>query len=180
MKGIVFVKFVEMVESAFSVDMAGRMVEESQLPSGGVYTAVGTYDHHELKTMLGVLSRLTREPPEALLRRYGRFLFGEFFRLYPGVFEGIGSSMDFVAGVESVIHVEVRKLYPDAELPSFEVIEHTPDRLEIIYRSERHLAELARGLIEACIDHFNDGIDLEQSPVDGAGDPVRFVLARRQ
>ncbi len=48
MKGIVFTEFLEMVEEKFSPELADRIVEEAELPSGGVYTTVGTYNHGEM------------------------------------------------------------------------------------------------------------------------------------
>jgi len=52
------------------------------------------------------------------------------------------------------IHVEVRKLYPDAELPTFTCDTSTPGRLTMLYRSSRPFADLAEGLIAGCIAHF--------------------------
>lgn len=181
MKGIVFTKFIEMVETEFSVDLADEMIESSDLPSGGSYTAVGTYDHNEMVAMLVTLSRLTGRPVPELLRAYGRYLFKQFAVLYPVFFEGVTSSIDFVARIEDVIHVEVRKLYPDAELPRFEVVEFTPDRLEIIYRSDRHLGDLALGLVEECIVHFGEAesVTVERRDLDQPEAPVCFVLTRR-
>jgi hypothetical protein len=41
----------------------------------------------------------------------------------------------------------VRKLYADAELPSFKVKQRTPTQLLLEYRSPRRLGHLAEGLI---------------------------------
>jgi len=41
MKGIVFTEFLEMVENKFSPELADRIIEGAEVPSGGVYTAVG-------------------------------------------------------------------------------------------------------------------------------------------
>ncbi|MBU3005056.1 heme NO-binding domain-containing protein [Paraglaciecola arctica] len=34
-----------MVESVFSIDVLEEIIEKSDLPNRGAYTAVGTYDH---------------------------------------------------------------------------------------------------------------------------------------
>jgi len=44
MKGIIFTEFLEMVEDRFSPEIADRIIEAADLPSGGAYTAIGTYD----------------------------------------------------------------------------------------------------------------------------------------
>jgi len=180
MKGIVFTKFLEMVEDTWSSDFADQLVESVDLPSGGSYTAVGTYDHREMVALVTRLSEMSGTPVPDLLKAYGRYLFGQFAILYPGFFEGMGSSLDFVASIESVIHVEVRKLYPDAELPRFDVLEQTPDLLVIRYQSDRHLGDLAEGLLESCIVHFQETGQVElqrEDAADGSG-AITFTLRR--
>jgi hypothetical protein len=181
MKGIVFTKFIEMMETTWSVDFAEQIIEESDLPTGGVYTAVGTYDHREIVTMVLKLSERTETPVPELLRAFGNFLFGQFTKLYPSFLIGQTSAIDFVASIESVIHVEVRKLYPDAELPKFDVREHRPDYLEIVYQSDRHLGDLAQGLMEAAVSHFGeDGkICVEKEELSEPGDPICFRMIRQ-
>ncbi len=182
MKGIVFTKFLEMVEESYSVDFAEQMIEAVDLPSGGAYTAVGTYDHTEMVSLLVQLSKMTGRTVPDLLNAYGKYLFGQFAKLYPGFFEGVDSSIAFVARIEDVIHVEVKKLYPDAELPKFDVIEHTPDCLKILYKSDRHLGDLAEGLIDSCIAHFGERetVSLKRENLTDPGAPVCFTLTRHQ
>ena len=52
MKGIVFTEFLEMVEDRFSLDMVDDLIDDCDLPSGGVYTAVGTYSHEEIVALV--------------------------------------------------------------------------------------------------------------------------------
>ena len=47
-KGIIFTAFIEMVESTFYLEMADDIIVASDLPSGGRYSGVGTYDHAEI------------------------------------------------------------------------------------------------------------------------------------
>lgn len=178
MKGIVFTKFIEMVEEKFSMDTAEDMIEACQLPNGGAYTSVGTYDHREMVTLLVQLSKMTDVPVPDLLRAYGNYLFGEFARLYPVFFEGITSSLVFAGQIDEVIHVEVMKLYPDAQLPRFETLSKSDDELKIVYRSDRHLGDLAEGLLEVCIVHFGEGesVRLRRENLQEPGDPVCFTM----
>jgi len=180
MKGVVFTEFLEMVESEFSNDLADELIETCDLPSGGVYTAVGTYDHTEIVTLVVRLSELTGKEAPELIHHFGVYLFGRFAVLYPKFMEGHDSAMDFLEGIESIIHAEVRKLYPDAQLPRFDVERVNKDKLIMIYSSERHLGDLAHGLIEQCIVHFEDSINVEREPVNDAPDsPVRFILTTK-
>ena len=72
MKGIVFTEFLELVESKWGADMVDDLIDSNDLESGGVYTAVGTYDFKEMQALLGTLSERTGIPPADLLKEYPR------------------------------------------------------------------------------------------------------------
>ena len=147
MKGIIFTEFFELVETAFSIDIAEEMLDLADPESGGIYTAVGNYNHNELVSMVGHLSQLTGVSTKDLIMTFGEHLFSRFTVMYPEMFSGTATVFDFIESVEGVIHVEVRKLYPDAELPTI-ATERTPDgRLNLVYRSPRQLGDVAAPLI---------------------------------
>jgi hypothetical protein len=179
MKGIVFTEFIEMVESRFSLEMAERIIAAARLPSGGAYTAVGTYDHGEMWSLAVELSKATDTPVPQLMRIYGEYLFGRFAVLHPRWLGDVKSAFDLLQSLDSVIHVEVCKLYPDAELPHFEVVERTPGCLVLLYASTRHFADLAEGLMHACAGHFGEAIDIARETLPAqSGSRVRFTLTR--
>ena len=83
-------------------------------------------------------------------------------------------------GIESIIHTEVQKLYPDAELPYFEVDQQSPEKLVLIYHSARHLEDLAEGLIDGCITYFGCNICLERENVTNGDDyNTMFTLTKK-
>jgi hypothetical protein len=180
MKGIVFTEFLELVETAFSPDMVDRIIADSLLPSGGAYTAVGTYDGAEMGQLVGALSKATATPAGELLEIFGRHLFGRFVTLYPAFFAGCRSSFDFLPTVGEHIHFEVRKLYPDAELPTITATQIDADTMDVVYQSPRCMAKLARGLIEGCIAHFREAMSISEADRSGgAGATVAFTLRRQ-
>ena len=180
MKGILFTQFLEMVEERYSPAIADRILLAAQLPSGGAYTAVGTYDHGEIWSLVIELSRQINIPVPDLFRTYGEYLFVHFVRIYPHCLGAATSTFDVLQGLNNVVHREVCRLYPDAELPRFDVVERTPSQMTLIYESARHFADLAEGLIRACACHFGQVIALtrESLGADG-GSRVRFTLALR-
>jgi len=84
-------------------------------------------------------------PVPDLFRAYGEYLFGHFVAAYPHCLGSAASAFDVLQGLDSMIHREVCRLYPDAELPRFDVIERTPHQMTLIYQSARHFADLAEG-----------------------------------
>lgn len=163
MKGIVFSEFIEMVEDQFSPEVADEIIMAADLPSGGMYTAVGTYAHTEMLDLVAGLSKKTDIPAGDLVSAFGKYLFGRFSELYPGFFEGVNSSFEFLMQIEDHVHIEVRKLYPEAELPTFKTNLLDANTLEMIYQSRRPFADLAKGLILGCALHYGEEIIIEEN-----------------
>ncbi len=177
MKGVVFTELLAMVEETFGLDMVDDIIERSELPSGGVYTAVGTYDHQEAVSLVVSLSEISGMEVPALLKAFGKYLFGSLAKAYPTFLDGASDPLDFLEGVESYIHVEVRKLYPDAELPEFECSRpYSQSELHMVYRSGRHFEDLCEGLIEGSLEHFKSDAKVERSKLEDGRE--LFVISR--
>ena len=87
MKGIVFTEFLDMVESAYSADLVDDIIEDADLESGGVYTAVATYPHQEMVALVTALCQRTGLGMPDALKGFGHYLFGRFHALYPQFFQ---------------------------------------------------------------------------------------------
>lgn len=177
MKGVVFTEFLGMVEQTFSADMVDDIIDDARLSSGGAYTAVGTYPHDEMVAMVVALSNRSGLPVPDLVRAFGQHLFGRFVHAYPSFFDGVTDTFQFLAGIEDIIHAEVLKLYPDAELPRFDVEHHDDRSLTLLYHSPRHFEDLAEGLILGSIDHFGQQIRLVRD-ASASDHGQRFHLER--
>jgi hypothetical protein len=175
MKGVVFTEFLDMVRTAHSDDLLDAVLEEAAPANGGAYTSVGTYDHQEMARLVVAYAKHAQTTPPAALRAFGTYLLGRFHERFPQFF-AVDGVFSFLATVERVIHVEVRKLYPDAELPELTVIARDDAAMTLLYRSSRHLEDLAEGLILGAIAHFGERLRVERQP--GGPEGVRFRLVR--
>lgn len=180
MLGMVFTELLEMVEQQWSPAVADALLAEVESDTGGAYTAVGNYPYAELDALVGALARHSGLSRAALLQAFGQYLFGRFLSLYPTMFASKGDCFTLLASVDNHVHREVHKLYPAAELPTFTVREHSPQRLILEYHSARPLADLAEGLIRAAMAHYREPLQLQRtdlnSPTGAAG--AVFELTR--
>ena len=181
MKGIVFTEFLDLVEEKFGLEVADKIIEQSDLSTGGAYTAIGTYDHAELVQLVVRLSEETDIEVGALVKVFGEYLFGRLVASHPVFLEGITSAEEMLRKVHDVIHVEVKKLYPKAELPAFKCSDAPDGRLNMDYESPRGFGDLAEGLMTGCASHFGEEIDIEREDTSGgAGTSIRFTLGFRK
>lgn len=179
MLGVVFTELLEMVEDKFSMDMVDTILDQADPESGGSYTAVGKYNSDEILKLVSALSEHSGIPVADLVRAFGKHLFGRLALGHPEAIAGLSCSFDLLEHIESRIHTEVRKLYPNAELPRIHSTRHSPTRLTMEYSSTRPLAVLALGLIEGCAEHFGESLSITHSDTsDGAGTSAVFEIER--
>lgn len=180
MLGMVFTEFLEMVEQRFSPELADQMLCETPLANNGAYTAVGYYPYEEMQALVTTLARLTGSSVSMLVQVYGEHLFQRFVELYPQMLQHCHDAFSLLASVDGHVHQEVHKLYPQAQLPTFETTEHTAQRLVLIYRSSRGLADLAEGLIRGCIRHYGEAIRIHREDLPSAAgvSATRFEMTR--
>lgn len=164
MKGIVFNEFEELVEEKFGDDMLDDIIDDchEHLPSGGAYTTVSTYDHNELVHLVTALSARTKIPVPDLVTVFGHHLAQVFAKKFPTFFAECEDCFSFFKKIDDHIHVEVHKLYPDAELPKFSYQHHSDKQFTLIYESSRHFADLATGLLEGVAKHYGDVISINK------------------
>ncbi len=179
MKGIVFTEFLEMVEKEFGIELLDRIIAKSNLPSGGSYTAVGTYDFFEMQSLIINLSKETGIPVQDLIYAYGRYFFQVLTWHHPNIFAMYPSALEMLASIESHIHVEVRKLYPGAELPTFKIAKQEENFLEIHYFSARSMYMFARALMEKTFEHYDTAYKIDLELLKENGSQVKFKIYKQ-
>ena len=165
MKGVVFTELLAMAEGVVGEAVLDEVLDGLALASGGAYSRVGNYPCSELMAIVGALSERTGTSVAALQKAFGAWMLGRFEVLYPQFFEGKRDVLEMLDAIEGEVHVEVRKLYPDAELPRFETEWLGEGRLRMRYVSERPLVDFCEGLIEACGAHFGQPVAVEVARV---------------
>jgi hypothetical protein len=185
MKGIIIRSFVEFVEETYGETEADEMLSVPGLTSAGGFTNIGYYPTDDLMLMLGAISGRTGAPVGTMVRDFGADLYGRLHRAHAGMLARFASPIDLLASLEAVIHVNVRKLYSEAELPRFDVLDRDGDRsITLRYRSVRPLADLAEGLIAGCLDQYGlsdrSSVERYESNPDGTEAKFRVIVHERE
>ncbi|TVZ57932.1 heme-NO-binding protein [Flavobacteriaceae bacterium MAR_2010_105] len=178
MKGIVFTEFLELVENKFGLEVVDEIIEKSNLPSQGVYTSIGTYDFSEMLALLKHLSEKTKISIDNLLLVYAEHFFDVLAASYPTLIAKYKDPIEMLASIENHIHVEVQKIYPDAELPTFEIQKRTENSLIMIYRSSRAMYYFGLGLMNKTFVHFNSTAKITMEKIKDDGTEVKFIIIK--
>ncbi len=178
MKGVVFTEFLELVDQVFSPDMTEEIIIACDLESGGAYTATGTYDYKELIALVVELSKRSEIPVPVLVKTFGKHLFKALVKSFPVMVKPRQDLFEFLDSVENFIHVEVKKLYPDAQLPSIACEQPIDDQLVLHYQSRCPFADLAEGLIEESSNFFATPILIERVDAKGEAGKATFTIKK--
>ncbi|CAH0536139.1 heme NO-binding domain-containing protein [Vibrio marisflavi] len=177
MKGIIFTEFLELVEAKFGIEVLENMLEMSD--DTGVYTAVGSYDHKDLVNLIVSLSKLTKVAVEDLQQVFGRAVFMNLYKSLRNSAPIVDckTTFQFLRQVENYIHIEVKKLYPDANPPKFNFLSESESTLEFDYHSARCMSHVCLGLVQGCADKLDETLDIKMTNQVDDGSHVRFNLS---
>ena len=100
-------------------------------------------------------------PADDVVSWLGRNALPLFALHYPELFEPHDSTPSFVLTLNDIIHPEVRKLYPGADVPEFDFA-FREELLVMGYRSPRKMCSFAEGLLLGAADHFGERLTIEQ------------------
>jgi len=140
---------------------------------------VGVYDHRELLALVTALSKKMQISVEDLVHAFGEHLINRFTEKFPQYFSAVNNCFDFLDTVDSTVHVEVKKLYPEAELPVFETLNKNQDSMQLLYSSSRPFSALAYGMMMGAAGVFNENISIKTEDFSGEnGEKVKFTLTK--
>lgn len=176
MKGIIFTEFMDLVEQKFGLDELDSILTAAG--DDGIYTTVGSYDHRNLVKLIVELSKRTGISPEDLQRVFGQSVFNNLYNTLPdnSSLQGCKSTFQFIKLVEDYIHIEVKKLYPEANPPTFVFISESEGEIVFDYQSVRCMSHVCLGLIEGCADYFDEKLVTTMTNLSEEGSQVRFKV----
>lgn len=160
MKGVIF----NLLEEAV-LEQLGDGVWEDLLDAAdarGAYTSLGSYPDAEILRLVDAASAALGKTPAEILRWFGQAAAPGLAKRYPALFDDQRNARSFLLVLNTIIHPEVRKLYPGAVCPHFQYQEENDGALVLGYNSPRKLCALAEGLILGGAAHFGETVAVSQ------------------
>jgi hypothetical protein len=169
MKGIVLNLLEEVVRRQHGEAAWDAILDAAHLD--GIYTTLGSYPDGDLGRLVAAASAALGVPPEAVVRWFGSQALPLFAERYPQLFAAHRTTRSFLLALNDIIHPEVRKLYPGADVPLFDYETSSDDVLVLGYRSVRKLCAFAQGLTEGAAAYYGETIRFEHLACMHNGDP---------
>ncbi|GAC1595927.1 MAG: heme NO-binding domain-containing protein [Acidimicrobiales bacterium] len=159
MKGILFNLAEEVVTEAYGPEMWDELLRTSHVD--GAYTSLGNYPDAEFTSLVAAAVIVMELPEAEIVRFIGAGAIPLLAQRFPEFFDPYHSTEAFVLTLNEIIHPEVRKLYPGADVPEFEFDHDAQGHLLVNYRSARKLCSLADGFIQGSAGYFGERVSVD-------------------
>jgi hypothetical protein len=176
MKGIVFSLLEDAVTRAHGEDVWDELLERAGLD--GVYTSLGSYPDSDLFALVAAVAAETGDDTQSVIRWFGREAMPMLAEAYPGFFRPHTDVGTFLKTLNDIIHPEVRKLYPGADVPTFGFSYASDGTITMRYGSGRRMCAFAEGLIEGAAAHYGQTVHLDQPACMLKGDDQCTIEVR--
>ena len=160
MQGTIFTILSEMVIENMGMECWNDLLNKVSPHSKGVYTSGAQYQDSELVDMVKELSLQSELPINTLLSSFGEYMFEKLYEQSPTDLSSLTNLKDFLLAIDSVIHSEVKRVHPNAYLPTFEYHDEGNGDLILHYYSKRKLCYVAIGLIKGAAKKFSEEITI--------------------
>ena len=167
-KGIVFNLLEHVAVDRYGEDAWDDILARSKLV--GAYTSLGSYPDDQFRRLIDAASAALDLPADDVIRWFGRSAIPLLAETYPALFTPHSQTLEFLLTLNDIIHPEVRKLYPGADVPEFQMDVGDDGSLTIGYGSRRKLCAFAEGLIQGAADHYTERVVIEQPRCMRRGD----------
>ncbi len=163
MKGIIFNLLEQFISENWGDKVYEEILNECSLETKGPFVGPEGYPDSDLMAIVSKGVEKSGVALPELLRKFGRFCFPIMAEKFPDFVTPYKHPRDFLKAADSIIHLEIKKLWEDAKPPGFVFREPDSDRLIMEYRSERKLCKFMEGLIEGIGDYYNTPIQYRQT-----------------
>ena len=167
MKGLIFNVVSEVVEAEFGVDAWDEVIERAGVE--GAYTSLGNYPDAELVALARAAAEVAHVTMTEALVLIGRKGFALLAGRHVELLDNAASWRAVLQQLDGIIHPEVKKIYPDADVPSFDA-DDRDGAVILEYSSERNLCSLAEGLVLGLGDWYGSDLSVRHRSCIHHGD----------
>jgi hypothetical protein len=178
MHGLIFLQLQRFVQRRVSAPAWGNLLREAGLPVK-TYSPARVYADEELLALVDAASRNLNMPAGAFLEAFGEFVAPELISLYGKLIDPDWKTLDLIENTEKLIHAAVRVGNPGAKPPVLQCIRSTPDELQIVYSSDRHLCSVAKGIVKGLARHYGETMHISDDACMLRGDPFCALQVTR-
>jgi predicted hydrocarbon binding protein len=172
LQGLLYHYFRDFVEQRLGAPLWERARQRAGVPERSFVLTRVYPDRYVHDLLAAIREELGAEapPPDELLFEFGRHVGRAFERDFDFYFRRFVSAHDMIAGIEPVIHAEVRRHNPHSQPPALRTSPAPGGGLRLIYTSPRALCDLLRGLAVQVGEAYGERVEIQELRCRKRGD----------
>ena len=161
MLGIILRELKKYVEAKLGKPAWRELLQAAGL-DGKVYLPLVEYPDSELVGLATNAASKAGVTLGAALEEFGEFIVPDLFQSYRSIINPSWKTLDLIENTEKMIHSAVRLRDLNAKPPALEVVRTGPDSVEVKYRSDRKMCEVAKGIIRGVARQYGERVALAE------------------
>ncbi|MFN2432384.1 MAG: heme NO-binding domain-containing protein [Gemmatimonadota bacterium] len=178
MQGLIYHYLRDFCAQQFGEPVWERARCRAQVPERSFLLMRQYPDRYTQDLVSALREELGPEGPPAgeILFGFGRHLGACFQRDFEWYFDRFASAKEMLAGIEPVIHAELRRHSPETRPPELQARPLPRGGLRLRYRSPRRLCDVMRGLIVHVAQVYGDRVVIRERTCMNRGDDACELL----
>ncbi|OCQ22147.1 hypothetical protein A7985_10180 [Pseudoalteromonas luteoviolacea] len=177
MKGHIFMLLEDFISEVAGDEVLYEALEECSFDSSKGFVRTENYPDEQLVELVNiVVGKMGISISEAHFS-FGQWLYPKLSNLLPSQFTQYPHPAHVLKQLDDLHHVELKKLYPDAQPPAFQYNVTGPYTAQLIYTSPRRLFDLVKGVLAGMSSYYAVNIEVEvQHNWQGNNNCANFLL----
>lgn len=152
----------------FIVETAGELAYEQiydrcEFKSNGIFIRSGNYPDADLYTIVGQTCEQLEMPIDEAMFAFGHWIFPSLLSIAPGETARYKHPKTLLMNLDDIHQIELKKIWPDAEPPSFQTEDTGSDTMTMTYDSPRELYPLVDGVLTSLSEYYGVKIDFQKT-----------------
>ena len=160
------------IKDNFGYETLDEILTKDDYPNKGGFSAAGNYKSSYLTSLVANTTYLFDNSKEKVLESFGKYAFKFLLNRFKKSYKATNTPLhtdnayDFLEQLNVIHFDELKKLYPDAKFPKFDIERIGSTHIIIEYSSNRNLPYLVHGLIQGCLQYYEDSSNLTMQKTD--------------
>lgn len=168
MHGLIHAELAKCIKKHYGMNNWEQILKQAGF-NDRVYLQVGSYPDEEIVTIIVAAAKVLGVGMSDLLEEFGGFILPDLFDMYRSYIDPSWKTLDFLLNTEETIHRVVRLKNKGAAPPKLNFEKVSESAIRLHYDSERNMLPVAKGMIRAVAEHFDEQVIMRVAAADDGG-----------
>jgi hypothetical protein len=179
-QGVILDEMRMYVVGAYGDPAWAEVMKRAGRPLNHEYLADKVYPDQQLGLLAMQTAEVAGKPLADVLEGFGEAMVPDMFKYYSILANPRWSFIDFLLGMEPLLHSALRLHAADAEPTKVHATRTGPETVQIVYESPLRACSAVRGVIQGAALHYGVEVEISEEQCVLRGDPACVITVKGQ